>query len=149
MKVNLRALAVYRQLRFMRTGESGIHELMEWAHNNSSQPTRERARLKVAQGLIDDYGRANLDVVGEGHSRRSGVAALLSQLALSRRGRLILYADCLQFSDWRIAYRDITGAVPHQRVGSRPRLPRPIVFPRRASGRVARGLVAREGFGSR
>lgn len=40
MKVNPRALAFYQRLGFMRTGETDTHDLMEWAHNNSLQPTR-------------------------------------------------------------------------------------------------------------
>lgn len=40
MKVNPRALAFYERLGFQRTGETNAHSLMEWAHNNSLQPTR-------------------------------------------------------------------------------------------------------------
>ena len=43
MKVNPRALAFYERQGFMRTGETDTHDLMEWAHNKSLQPTR-RAR---------------------------------------------------------------------------------------------------------
>jgi GNAT superfamily N-acetyltransferase len=40
MKVNPRALAFYTRLGFVRTGATDAHDLMEWAHNNSLQPTR-------------------------------------------------------------------------------------------------------------
>ena len=40
LKVNPRALAFYRRLGFIRTGETGTHDLMEGAHDNSLPPTR-------------------------------------------------------------------------------------------------------------
>jgi hypothetical protein len=52
-----------------------------------------------------------LTLWAKGTRGESGVPRYSQNWALSRRGRLMVYADYLQFGDWVIAYRDITEAI--------------------------------------